>query len=211
MLYNSNPIQFVALDQGLVALQAGNYELLSLISQDAQISSLNPDYDERMALTLIVCADSHGRTNFTNFDDYKTYVEFMNDKSEYGGLFAASASGPICSEFNVQPPASQTFDGIPRIDNTSAPILFISGIADPITPLISAMKYHDIFEGSGLLMFNDSGHTAHLRKATCVAKYEKEYLLHGTLPPANTTCEVDEPNPFITMAELLDAEPAEEL
>jgi hypothetical protein len=28
-------------------------------------------------------------------------------------------------------------------------------------------------------------------------------MLDGTLPPSNTTCDVDEPNPFLILAELL--------
>jgi pimeloyl-ACP methyl ester carboxylesterase len=156
-LYNQDPLQFYAADLGLVALQTGNYELLSAVPENARITYMYPDYDERMALTLIGCSDSNGRTNMTDFEGYKNHVEFMYEKSEYGGLSVAAWSGLICSQFNVQPPASQTFDGIPKIDNTSAPILFISGIADPITPLSAARKSHDIFQGSGLLLFNDSG------------------------------------------------------
>jgi pimeloyl-ACP methyl ester carboxylesterase len=155
--YNQDPLQFVSMDLGLVALQTRNYELLLQVPRKSSIDYASPNYDERMALTLIGCSDSNGRTNTTNFEDYKSHVEFMHDKSEYGGLTVAAWSGLICSQFNVQPPASQTFDGIPKIDNTSAPILFISGIADPITPLSAARKSHDIFPGSGLLLFNDSG------------------------------------------------------
>jgi hypothetical protein len=36
-----------------------------------------------------------------------------------------------------------------------------------------------------------------------VSEYEMQYMLDGTLPPANTTCEADEPNPWIILGEQL--------
>jgi hypothetical protein len=46
-------------------------------------------------------------------------------------------------------------------------------------------------------------HTAHFQKSACVSQYEKQFMLDGTLPPANTNCEVDQPNPFLIVAEQL--------
>jgi hypothetical protein len=80
----------------------------------------------------------------------------MYSKSRYGGFNVANVVGPICSKLDVRPPESQRFDGTPRIDNTSTPILFVSSIADPITPLSSARKMHGLFRGSGLLVFDNS-------------------------------------------------------
>jgi pimeloyl-ACP methyl ester carboxylesterase len=155
--YLLSPVFAISADAALVSLQLQDREILSTLSTDAQISSLNPSYDERMARSLIICLDAYGSANFTEFDDYKAFVGDMHDNSRYGGLSVAAVTGPICSQLNVHPPDSQTFDGIPDIGNTSVPILFIGGIADPITPLSSARKMHGIFEGSGLLLFNNSG------------------------------------------------------
>ncbi|KAF1850512.1 alpha/beta-hydrolase [Cucurbitaria berberidis CBS 394.84] len=198
--YMLSPASFVAMDLGLVALQTGNTELLSSASVKAQISTYAPTYDARMARTLIACLDANGRSNYTKFEDYKGFMNSMYNASIYGGLSIASFSGPICSKLDIHPPESQKFDGIPGVKNTSAPILFIGSIADPITPLPAAKKMHGLFPGSGLLVFNNSGHCAHFQKAKCVSKYEKQYMLDATLPPANTTCEVDEPNPWIALA-----------
>jgi hypothetical protein len=80
---------------------------------------------------------------------------------------------------------------------------------------------HAQFPGSGLLVWNNSGvgpllpcltlndtdlslqHCAHFQKSACVSKYERQYMLDGTLPPAGATCEVDEPSPFLILAEML--------
>ncbi|KAF1938664.1 hypothetical protein EJ02DRAFT_354001, partial [Clathrospora elynae] len=124
------------------------------------------------------------------------------NESSYAGLSVAAFTGPTCSQFNMTPPEIQRFQNLEIVDNTSAPILFINSIADPITPLASARKMHGLFPGSGLLVFNNSGvrHTAHFQNVTCMSKYEMQYMFDGTLPPAKTTCEVDEPNPWIYYA-----------
>jgi pimeloyl-ACP methyl ester carboxylesterase len=46
---------------------------------------------------------------------------------------------------------------VPKLNGKKVPILFISTIADPITPLVSAQKMHGQFPGSGLLVLNNSG------------------------------------------------------
>jgi pimeloyl-ACP methyl ester carboxylesterase len=43
------------------------------------------------------------------------------------------------------------------VGDKKVPILFISGIADPVTPLPSAEKMQTYFPGSGLLKWNNSG------------------------------------------------------
>ena len=44
-------------------------------------------------------------------------------------------------------------------------------------------------------------HTAHVQASECISKYEKQYMLDGTLPPPETLCEVDQPNYFILATE----------
>ena len=44
-------------------------------------------------------------------------------------------------------------------------------------------------------------HTAYVQASECITKYEKQYMLDGTLPPPDTLCEVDQPNYFILAAE----------
>ncbi|KAF2028299.1 alpha/beta-hydrolase [Setomelanomma holmii] len=197
------PVYYSYLDLILVELASGNYSQLQGLATAAQISSYAPAYDDRMARTLINCLDANGRSNYTDFEDFKGFVDFMSNGSVYNGRKIATFSGSICSQLNVFPPESQAFDGIPRIGDKKVPILFISGIADPVTPLPSAENMQTYFPGSGLLKWNNSGHCAHFQKTACVSQHEKQFMLDGTLPPANTTCEVDQPNPFLAYAEEL--------
>ncbi|KAF2818420.1 alpha/beta-hydrolase [Ophiobolus disseminans] len=197
------PFYYAALDQTLLELQVGQYNQTQAISLESQISSFRPTDDDRMARALVTCLDSNGRSNYTKFEDYKKFIYSMTNTSIYAGLNVATFSGPVCSQLNVRPPKSQSFDGIPKLNGKKVPILWVSSIADPVTPLPSARKMQSQFPGSELLVFNNSGHCAHFQKAACVSKYEKQYMFDGTLPPANTTCEVDEPNPFLAVAKQL--------
>jgi hypothetical protein len=224
MIYNISPIYALAMDAVLIALQTRNEETLSPITARSQISTLTPGYDLRMARSLILCLDANGRSNLTAFGDYKRHAEYMYNKSRYGGLSIAAITA-VCSKLDVTPPESQRFDGVPRGDNTNSPILFISSVADPITPLSSTRKMNGMLPGSGLLVFNNYGvssrsytypfvmtfadirlqHTSHFQKVTCVSEYETQYMRDGILPPANTTCEADEPNPWKIIAEQANA------
>jgi pimeloyl-ACP methyl ester carboxylesterase len=47
--------------------------------------------------------------------------------------------------------------GVPRVPSTSAPILLVSMLWDPVTPLPAAKKMQSLFPGSGLLVANNSG------------------------------------------------------
>tara|TARA_R110002003_G_scaffold734_4_gene21421 strand:- start:17874 stop:18983 length:1110 start_codon:yes stop_codon:yes gene_type:complete len=109
--YIIQPLYYSLLDLSLLELQTGNYSLLPLIATAATISSFAPVYDDRMARTLINCLDANGRSNYADFGEYKGFVDSMANASAYAGLKVATFSGPICSQLNVFPPESQTFDG----------------------------------------------------------------------------------------------------
>ena len=116
--YIISPIFYAALDAGLVELQTGNYQQTQAISLQAQISTFAPLYDDRMARALVNCLDANGRSNYTKFDDYKDFLHKMSNTSIYAGLNVATFSGPICSQLNVFPPKSQTFDG--KLESTES-------------------------------------------------------------------------------------------
>ncbi|KAH8725373.1 Alpha/Beta hydrolase protein [Phaeosphaeriaceae sp. PMI808] len=201
--YLLNPSAYVTLAIGLLELQSSIYDNIQAVTLESQITPSADQYDDRMARTLVACIDANGRSNYTKFEDYRKFSTGMSNASIYAGLSVATFSGPICSQLKVSQPKSQTFDGVPKLNGKKVPILFISGVADPVTPLPSAQKMHAAFPGSSLLVWNSSGHCAHFQKTACVTKYETQYMLDGTLPPANTMCEMDEPNPFIAFAKQL--------
>lgn len=67
------------------------------------------------------------------------------------------------------------------------PILVVSSLHDPSTPLIWAQGLHGEIRGSRLLTADVVGHTAYLN-SECARQQEADYLISGKLPPAGTTC-----------------------
>jgi pimeloyl-ACP methyl ester carboxylesterase len=111
-LYKLTPTAYADLDAILTGLLVQNYTGAAALAPKSQISSLFPTaHDERTARFLINCVDADARFNTSDFAAYKTFVEEMQEKSRYGGLKAATYSGPICSFLDVRPPPSQVFDG----------------------------------------------------------------------------------------------------
>jgi pimeloyl-ACP methyl ester carboxylesterase len=173
--YLLSPILFTALDIILTELRTGNYSLIQTASVQAQLATIGIPQDERVSRALITCLDGNRRTNLTDFDDFKDYVHRFYDASNYSGLNVASTTGPVCSQMDITAPESQIFDGeltlhfhlrlcpclpvvgVPKLNGKQVPILYVNGIADPITPLANAREEHENFPGSGLLVFNNSG------------------------------------------------------
>jgi pimeloyl-ACP methyl ester carboxylesterase len=111
-LYKLTPTAYADLDAILTGLLVQNYTGAAALVPKSQISSFFPTaHDERTARFLINCVDADTRFNTSDFAAYKTFVEEMQEKSRYGGLKAATYSGPICSFLDVRPPQSQVFDG----------------------------------------------------------------------------------------------------
>lgn len=171
--YLISPAITADLDQGLVELKARAGSIIAQSTVSSTILSLFPENDERMARSLINCLDANRRFNTSEFPQYKSFVEQLYNTSVYGGLNTAYQSGPICSHLDIAPPESQVFDGmfachgtklisnilqgVPRVPSTSTPILLVSMLWDPVTPLPAAKKMQSLFPGSGLLVANNSG------------------------------------------------------
>ncbi|KAF1970757.1 hypothetical protein BU23DRAFT_389945, partial [Bimuria novae-zelandiae CBS 107.79] len=140
--------------QLLAQLESGNTSSLAdVATRAATFSPAQEDaYDSREPRTLVSCLDAQGRFNTSNIEEYADHIAFMTNQSQYGGLVVPSFSGPICSKLNIFPPESQSWKGLPRTITTSAPILLIGNVADPITPLQSAKRVSGFFPGSEVLI-----------------------------------------------------------
>jgi pimeloyl-ACP methyl ester carboxylesterase len=114
MSYMYSPgLTFLTLAQLLVDLEVGNAMGLWPGNNAARIVSPVDDvaYDQREAEALISCLDANGRFNTSTIGQYTEHVEFMANRSRYGGLAVVSTVGPICRNLRVSPPTSQTFEG----------------------------------------------------------------------------------------------------
>ena len=119
-------------------------------------------------------------------DQYKADAKEFAAKAPVFGPYIAFA-GVHCQYFPK--PATQ------RAPNTlteikTAPIIVIGTIRDPATPYAWSVSLAKIFTGSRLISLDADGHTGHGRGSACVDSAVDEYLLKGTLPKANLSCDL---------------------
>ncbi|MDD2818645.1 MAG: alpha/beta hydrolase [Candidatus Nanopelagicales bacterium] len=69
-----------------------------------------------------------------------------------------------------------------------APILIISRVYDPATPVKWAENLHKEIPNSGLAIWDSRGHTAYHQGSPCIDIAVDTYLLQGVLPSANLEC-----------------------
>ncbi|KAF2184655.1 hypothetical protein K469DRAFT_666450 [Zopfia rhizophila CBS 207.26] len=159
-----------------------------------QITSLTrPTADEPGA--MILCMDAAGRYNLSTIEKWEQHIGLVNEESVYVGD-SWSSIALVCRNMDIYPPESQQIHGVLSSNKTSFPILFVGNTVDPVTPLSFAKKMASLFPGSVALTQNSVGHGIISAASTCTAGYVRTYLVEGSLPPSNTTCEV-ETTPFI--------------
>ncbi|KAL9025693.1 MAG: hypothetical protein Q9196_005530 [Gyalolechia fulgens] len=91
----------------------------------------------------------------------------------------------------IQTPAERPLQPWANIE-TSYPLLFLSNIRDPLTPLQDARSNSAIFPGSIVLSTNASGHTTTFAGLNhCAQQAVFAYFNSDTLPAANTVCQPD--------------------
>ncbi|MFE9552126.1 alpha/beta hydrolase [Streptomyces sp. NPDC006703] len=69
------------------------------------------------------------------------------------------------------------------------PVLMLNSIHDPATYYESAVRAHRGLAGSRLITVNDGDHGQYQTGNACADAYVDDYLVDGTLPAADTTCE----------------------
>ncbi|KAF2662918.1 hypothetical protein K491DRAFT_7274 [Lophiostoma macrostomum CBS 122681] len=151
-------------------------------------------YVSNEAQAQISCNDQNGRIKETLYDlkSFRQYMDFARKQSAYMGDSGSYRVATSCAFYDVRPPKNQQFNAWPpSAKNTSTPLLIIGNTIDPTTPIVYAREQAARFPGSVVLEQNNVGHTSLAAPSKCTAKYIQAYLNDGTLPPVNTTCEVD--------------------
>ncbi|KAL4919187.1 Alpha/Beta hydrolase protein [Aspergillus aurantiobrunneus] len=143
--------------------------------------------------TLIRCVDGSRGQNFTDISEFEEYVDMLTSQSEFfGDVWPNNANGVACRALEVSLPASGMIESsILDTRHTANPILFATAEVDPVSPKRGAHKMSAVFPGSVVLTQNSVGHTAFISASTCFLQRIQDYLLHGRLPPVNTTCQPD--------------------
>ncbi|KIP07572.1 hypothetical protein PHLGIDRAFT_117965 [Phlebiopsis gigantea 11061_1 CR5-6] len=129
----------------------------------------------------IACGDSGGRGLRTLADSRVEYDGVVAQENFWNVLFGL-LTGP-CATWNIS--AKDALNGT-FVTNTSAPILLISNIRDPLTPIHNGMNMFEGFAGSVLLTQNSTGHTSLAAPSTCTDRAILAYFENGTLPAAGT-------------------------
>lgn len=113
-----------------------------------------------------------------------------------------------CAHYSVRPYNRFTADWEGK---TSHPVLLLGNTADPVTPLRAAKKMSKGFKDAVVLTQDSPGHCTIAAASKCTVGYVRKYFQtvsqyafafgmstdndfpsQGELPPANTTCKVDE-------------------
>jgi pimeloyl-ACP methyl ester carboxylesterase len=130
----------------------------------------------------ILCDDRDDPT--PSYDEFQ--AEYEREKAEYPILGAYVGSTPLgCDPRLPRPPASEQVGDLHVTG--SAPILVVGTTRDPATPFAGAQNLVTRLDGSRLLTFDSTEHTAYTKNA-CIDRAVDTYLLRGTLPPTDTVC-----------------------
>jgi len=137
--------------------------------------------------------DSGAVIDCLDWKDRRTIEQYKADAKEFAtkapvfGPYIAF-SGVHC-QFFPQPSTQRAPDTLTQIK--TAPIIVIGTIRDPATPYTWSVSLAKIFTGSRLISLDADGHTGHGRGSACVDDAVDEYLLTGTLPSANLSCDLE--------------------
>jgi pimeloyl-ACP methyl ester carboxylesterase len=153
-----------------------------------EYSGRNPDGTFRSndfdSGAVIDCLD--WRDNRT-LDQYKADAKEFAIKAPVFGPYIAFA-GVHC-QFFPQPSTQRAPNTLTEIK--TAPIIVIGTIRDPATPYAWSVSLAKIFTGSRLISLDGDGHTGHGRGSACVDDAVDAFLLKGTLPTANLSCDLE--------------------
>ncbi|KAF8160399.1 TAP-like protein-domain-containing protein, partial [Pholiota molesta] len=167
---------FSSLAQGLADLQNGNGSILFQLSQ-AHVNE---------AVAAISCGD--GKEVTDDVQALEAYTQSISNTSSFSSVVAGVRT--MCSGWRIHP---DNFKGRPIMGNTSFPLLIIGNTADPVTPLVGAVKTSKGFPGSVVLTQDSLGHTSFSTPSTCTLGYVQQYFQNGTLPAAGVVCPVTAP------------------
>ncbi len=147
----------------------------------------------RDALNAISCGDGKSQVNLTIPAFLEHMERLKSDSPEFGARWSNHLFA--CKGWRVRP--SYRFSGpwtSPEADASlvegkpAAPLLLVSSLFDPVTPLVSAYEMSKGHPGSGVLVQENAGHASLLSPGKCREDFIKKYFETGELPPTGTTC-----------------------
>ncbi|MYV97213.1 alpha/beta hydrolase, partial [Streptomyces sp. SID3343] len=128
----------------------------------------------------VSCADAPFPADEATFD-----LDMIRLKARYGAIGAAIASPGSCLylQTNTEPPTTIDGAGLPGV-------LLVQSERDPATPYSGALRMHEALPSSRLLTVRGNGNHGHfLVDGPCVDDPVVAYLVDGSLPATDTTCD----------------------
>ncbi|KAJ7795162.1 Alpha/Beta hydrolase protein [Mycena olivaceomarginata] len=141
------------------------------------------------AAVAISCGD--GIPISSSLEELQEFYEGVQEVTKNFAEFALYFR-TLCSGWKLEL-RKDRFQGPFGAPNTSFPLLVIGNTADPVTPIVGAVKTVEAFPGSALLTVDSPGHTSTAVPSTCVHEYLRAYFRNGTLPTKGTVCTPDSP------------------
>jgi pimeloyl-ACP methyl ester carboxylesterase len=137
------------------------------------------------ANSVISCVDRPTKTAPSTDAELADVATFQSQLPPWGGGWATASC------VGMPKPAKGDKLGDVRVRGT-APILVIGTTNDPATPYVGAEALVKRIQGSDLLTFESTEHTAFGRGiSTCIDDAVTAYLVDGTVPPSGTRCGPD--------------------
>ena len=146
----------------------------------------------------VVCGDANDLRHY-GISKWREVVESF--KARYPKVYGLGEFSPFqCAGWQTRPkyrftgpfrsPEADQFDAAE--DRSSAPLLLLSSLYDPITPLGSAHRVSKGHPGSKVLTQNSVGHCTLLASPSlCTRKVIQAYMENGTMPNDGAVCQGD--------------------
>jgi pimeloyl-ACP methyl ester carboxylesterase len=168
------------------AITTGNGGMLLAYSDQYLGRSPDGHWDPLVeANAVISCVDRPTERAPTPAEELTDVASFQYQLPPWGGSFATAAC------VGMPKPAPGDALGDVHVRGT-APILVIGTTGDPATPYAGAQGMALRVQGSGLLTFDSTEHTAFGRGiSTCIDDAVVAYLVAGTMPATGTHCAPD--------------------
>ncbi|KAJ7799196.1 TAP-like protein-domain-containing protein [Mycena olivaceomarginata] len=176
---------FPFLGQSLADLANGNASTMYSASvlppfECPVYNSTTPALPQRFAIS---CGD--GIPISSSLEELQEFYEGVQEVTKNFAEFALYFR-TLCSSWKLELRKDRF-----QAPNTSFPLLVIGNTADPVTPIVGAVKTVEAFPGSALLTVDSPGHTSTAVPSTCVHEYLRAYFRNGTLPTKGTVCTPD--------------------
>lgn len=145
----------------------------------SQLAAMSPVGQPQPAYTAVGCEDF--APQFHGYVDAAARLRIADAVSPH--THAASEAWMIsasCANWPVKSADPWAYEPI----TTAPPILLVSTLHDPSTPLVWARGLHREIRGSDLLTVNTIGHTGYLNSG-CARDRETDYLISAKLPAGN--------------------------